>query len=145
MIGVTRRQLLTGTVLRLAVPTKLEATVPPIPLNKSVTITLDGAGNGIAQIGPANGGPPTWSVDSVIWVSNPGVAPIPTIQIFQDSVNDPSSRLAVDYDGSFGSAAGSNLVINRGQYLYVTFTAGNPGASTSVTVTGQQGTGKGQA
>lgn len=109
-------------------------------LNAAVTITLNSAGNGTAEIGPENAGPPVWYIDTVLLTtSRPGNAPVPRASVYLDSVS-PSNLQGITYDASFGQASADGLRIVRGQRLLVNWSGGRDGDLASVTVVGTRGT-----
>lgn len=104
----------------------------------SVTLaTVSGVVTGTCSVGPTDQrGPSYWHIDHVIWkTSRPGVAPIPRIELFVDDATNPANFQMVDYDGSYGTAAGS-CQLARGQKLYAVWTGGTAGDVAQITVTG---------
>jgi hypothetical protein len=110
-------------------------------LGKAKSVTLNASGTGTLSLGPDDSpGLATWNIDALLWgtvrggVDAAGHAPIPRIKIYQDSA-DPSGLQAQSYDGSFGSAAGT-LILVRGSKLIAVWTGGQSGDIASLTVTG---------
>lgn len=108
------------------------------PLQASASVTLNAAGGGQVGLGPGSPGQSSanrWEVDNVVWqTTRPGIAPVPTIQIYLASVT-PAQSQVVDYDGSFGSASGSVTVPN-GLQLFAVWTGGQAGDVATLTATG---------
>jgi hypothetical protein len=106
-------------------------------LNASASVTLDASGNGQCQLGPQDSaGPSYWQVDTaIVQTTRPGVAPIPTIQLYVDTVT-PANSQGLDYDGSFNTAVGTNVVVRRGSHLIAVWTGGAAGDVATLTVTG---------
>lgn len=112
----------------------------PVALQASASVTLDASGSGTASLGPSSGGgiagPGTWSVTGVILqTSRPNVAPIPRAQVYLGTVDAGQSQ-GLTSNGSFNTARGKNLVLARGQQLFVVWTGGQSGDVATVTVTG---------
>jgi hypothetical protein len=107
-------------------------------LNASASILLDGAGYGIAEIGPGIDGPdtPYWTIDTLMIVtSRPGQGPVPRAILYVDTICH-SQMQALTYDGSFNAAAGSDFPLQRGQRLIVEWSGGQVGDTATVSVTG---------
>lgn len=105
-------------------------------LTAGAGITLDGTGSGQVSLGP-DAGPPNWHVTSIITQTNrPGVAPIPRVSLYLDSVA-PENALCVSYDGSFGQANGDQD-LSRGQHLIAVWTGGAPGDRATLTANGER-------
>lgn len=108
-----------------------------VPLNRSVSVTLNAAGNGTVSLGPG-GGPPTWALDALLWqTTRPGAAPVPRIQIFIGTQSLDNLQ-AQSYDGSFGSASGS-APVSLGQNVIAVWTGGQAGDVATLVVTGTAG------
>lgn len=107
---------------------------------QSVTLaTVNGVVTGTASVGPTDQrGVNTWTIDTVIWKTNrPGVAPIPRIELFIDDASNPANFQMVDYDGSYGTAAG-RCVLAHQQKLFAVWTGGTAGDIAQFTVTGEK-------
>jgi hypothetical protein len=112
-------------------------------LGKAGTVTFDASGNGTVRFGPSdnNRGPQTWDIDAMLWKTEragapaAGLAPIPRIQVFIDSTDASNARLQ-SYDGSFGSAHGSQTIVGNQQVVAV-WTGGAAGDVGTLTVTGE--------
>lgn len=106
------------------------------PLLIGGTVALDATGSGRVTLGPDQG-PPNWEVTSVVTQTNrPGVAPIPRVQLYLDSV-DPTNSLGLRYDGSFGQAGG-NQILSRGQHIIAVWSGGQVGDLASLTLGGER-------
>lgn len=105
-------------------------------LNASNSVTLDASGNGQTKVGPQDSaGPATWHITTVVvQTTRPGLAPVPTVQLYVDSVS-PANSQGLDYDGSFNEAGG-NLTITRGSYLIAVWAGGQAGDVATLTVSG---------
>lgn len=111
-----------------------------VPLSAGATAvlaTVSGTVTGTCSVGPTDQrGPSIWQIDTIIWKTNrPGVAPIPRIELFVDDSSNPANYQMVDYDGSYGTAAGSCRLV-RGQKLIAVWTGGAAGDVATFTVTG---------
>lgn len=110
--------------------------MPDIPLNTAATVTLNAAGTGTAELGPASQGPPYWALDTVLLTTNrPGQAPVPRASLYLDVVS-PSNLQGITYDASFGQAVADGLKLGRGQKLIAVFSGGQSGDIASLTVIG---------
>lgn len=112
-------------------------------LGKSASVTLDASGAGTVRFGPAdnNRGPQTWVIDAFLWETSrsgssaAGLAPIPRVQIYIDTT-DPANKRCQSYDGSFGSAHGTETIVGNQQVVAV-WTGGQSGDIATLTVTGE--------
>jgi hypothetical protein len=102
-------------------------------LSKAVTVTLDGSGHGTVSAGPAVPGeswPPPYTI-SVRASSNTAEA--------QCSVSVAGQFLAATTWGSTGdSNSDGALTLYPGTEVSATWTGGDPGATATLTVTGQR-------
>lgn len=105
-------------------------------LNAGKSVVLDSTGAGQIPIGPDTG-PANWQVTGILTQTNrPGVSPIPRVQLYLDVV-DPANALGLSYDGSFGQAAGDQL-LTRGQHIIAVWTGGQSGDRATITVNGEK-------
>lgn len=106
-------------------------------LNQSASVTLNAAGGGSVSLGPqSSAGPATWEVDgAIIQTSRPGLAPVPKVQLYLDTVS-PGNSQGLSYDGSYVQALASNVTVRRGSLLICVWTGGQSGDVATMTVTG---------
>jgi hypothetical protein len=111
-----------------------------VSLNQSGVITLNGAGNGTAQLGPVNG--------REHW--QPAKISVKTSQAPGSIVNEAQCRIFIGADpsdpnyvdgtlsGSTGDSTDScaGQVIDCGEYIFAAWTGGDPGAQGRVNVQG---------
>lgn len=111
----------------------------PTTLQASASVTLDANGNGTCYVGPGqsgNTGAGHWSVTGVILqTTRPNLSPIPSCQLYLDQVT-PAQSQGLTANGSYATARGENLVVQRGQSLYAVWTGGQAGDVATLTVTG---------
>jgi hypothetical protein len=114
--------------------------MPTIPLNQSAVVTLNGAGNGTAQLGPVNGRE-TWQ---------PQVVAVKTNQAPASIVNEAQCKIycgadASDpnfVDGTLSGSTGdssSNVggqEVDCGEYIFAVWTGGDAGAQGRLNVQG---------
>src|SRR6266566_482159 len=112
-----------------------------LELNETATVTLDGAGNGIARLspyGPRNGGL-SWDltqvVVSVATIVNEAQASLYLSYGIQES--SPSTLVAQTATGSSGDTCAMSQTIRPGDWLSVRWTGGDAGAVATFRVSGQ--------
>jgi hypothetical protein len=110
-----------------------------VRLQESASVVLDVNGYGHVSLSPGNhAGPAHWSIDgAVIQTSRPGLAPVPSCQLYLNSMQ-ASASLGLTYDGSF-KAAGGSMNLSLGDVLYAVWTGGQVGDVATLTVTGTKG------
>jgi len=102
--------------------------------NAGVDITLDGAGNGTARVGPTFG-PATWHVTTVaVKTSQPGQGLIPQCALYVGT-QDANGYVDTTYDGSANFADIDRDVVQGGQVIAV-WTGGNPGNTATLSISG---------
>lgn len=108
-----------------------------LTLAKSASITLDGSGDGTAELGPSLPGE-TWSPESVN-ISMSGNAPsgVATCFIYAGSGISPGTFKDSTYN-VLGAASTviSGLTLYPGQSVFAVFAGGNPGATATLAVNG---------
>lgn len=106
-----------------------------VPLSEFASVTLNGAGNGTAKIGPRGSGE-TWR-PSVVSVRVSTATSSPTCRVYAgDSATDQNF-----VDGTYTGEANSTgnvdgQVLRLGQKIFAVWTGGDAGAQATVTVTG---------
>lgn len=109
-----------------------------VPLLRTITITLNGSGNGTAQTGP---------FFNEVW--HPSICNISMSGSIPSSGNPATCTLSVgmavagsqfidatyQVTGAASDSAGGQLVY-FGQYIFATWANGNPGATATLTVSG---------
>lgn len=101
---------------------------------------LDASGNGRIELGPQNQpGSQGWNVTGLlIKTSRSGIAPIPSCDVYLDNI-DPTSLVAVMYDGSRNQGAGEQK-LSMGQRLIAIWTGGQSGDVATMVLSGTRGT-----
>jgi hypothetical protein len=106
------------------------------PVDLTVKVTLDGSGNGTAQIGPNSG---KWAL-GLISVSTLASAPkVASCTIYAGSASTATCLIDQTYNAfgnSTNKAAGKDIY--QGQNVFAVFTGGNAGDTASLRVTGQR-------
>jgi hypothetical protein len=114
--------------------------VTTVTLNQSAVVTLNGAGNGTAQLGPVSHRE-TWQPLDVKVKTNQAPAAI---------VNEAQCKIYIGPDASDPFFAGGTLsgstgddtanvagqVVSCGEYVFAVWTGGDPGAQGRVSVSG---------
>jgi len=109
-----------------------------VVLNQSAVVTLNGAGNGTAQLGPLNGRE-HWQPASIAVKTNQAAI-----------VNEAQCKVYIGADASDPNFTGGTLsgstgdstsdcagqVIDCGEYVFAVWTGGDPGAQARVNVQG---------
>lgn len=104
-----------------------------IPLNESVSVTLDGSGNGTVRLGPSSQFQ-TWAVDTVSCTVSSNTKE-PVFKFYRGRTADQSNYI----DGTFtGSADSTNVSFTLFPNMVVTgvFTGGDVGALATMTFVG---------
>jgi hypothetical protein len=109
-----------------------------VPFTKTVSLTLDGSGNGIAQVGPffnETWHPSTCNISMTGAIPSSGTPATCTLSIgFQQA-----GAMFVDSTYQVNGAASSVIdgqVVYYGQYIFATWANGNAGATATLTVSG---------
>lgn len=108
-----------------------------LTLTRSASITLDGSGNGTAQIGPAVPGE-VWHPVAVN-ISSSGNAPTTVATCFIYAGGAVSQGAFIDSTYNvLGAASGviEGKVVYPGQYIFAVFSACNVGATATLAVNG---------
>jgi hypothetical protein len=105
-----------------------------VPLNLEATATLDGSGNGTAQIGPRIG--QRWNVtNAAVFIPN-------AVKVPQASWYVGGAPIAPNFvDGTFTGnldATGriANFTVTSGDYVFAVWTGGDPGAVATLSLLG---------
>lgn len=111
-----------------------------VTLNQSAVVTLDGSGNGRAQLGPVNQRE-SWQPAVVSVKTNQ--APAAVVNQAQCSIYcGPDTSDSNFVDGTLSGSTGdstSNVggqAVNCGEYVFAVWTGGDPGAQGRVIVSG---------
>lgn len=113
--------------------------MPEVNLSEFTQITLDGSGNGTAQVGPRGHGV-TWK-PAVASIKMTGGTPsgVATCFVYAGGSATDSNFVDSTYDvqnDSTDRVGGQQLV--RGQYVWAVWSGGNPGAIATLAVNGTQ-------
>lgn len=108
-----------------------------VPLSDFVTITLDGSGNGTAQLGPRAHGQ-VWK-PTVASIKMSGATPsgLATCFLYAGGAATDGNFIDSTYDvnnDSTDRVSGQQLEL--GQHVYAVWTGGNPGATATLTLNG---------
>lgn len=125
---------------------RVEAANPygiPATLNESVLITLDGSGNGTAQItppGPRMSGP-TWTVGNVAVqqaIGTPVKNASGRLYFSQGirSASDTTDFVAATVNASLGANIGANVTMRPGDWITFKWTGGDSGAVVAMVIKG---------
>lgn len=107
--------------------------MPTWPLDVMGSVKLNGSGNGTVQLGPQSG--QRWTVSSVTVSTVSQAAPIPQCAIYAGPTAGPPWLLDATFTGN-GDQTDTPATLYNGQYVWATWTAGNPGDSATVRVQG---------
>ena len=106
-----------------------------LPLSESASVTLDGSGNGRVRVGP--------DAHGVKWLPTVvGLAVRPAVNSPQCNIYAGKNVTDANFvDGTYtGEKNSSDAIAGQelwlGQYVWAVWTAGDPGANATVTVTG---------
>jgi hypothetical protein len=108
-----------------------------VPLSEFVTITLDGSGNGTAQLGPRAHGLVWKPTVASIKMTGDIPADLATVFVYAGGTVNDGNFVDSTYDvnsASSGNIAGQQLQL--GQYVFAVWSGGNPGASATLTLNG---------
>lgn len=114
--------------------------MPTVTLNQSAVVTLNGSGNGTAQLGPR----------SALETWQPNVVSVKTNQLAAEIVNEAACKVYAGSDatdpnyvdgtlsGSTGDSTGnlSGQTIDCGEYVWAVWSGGDAGAQGRVNVQG---------
>lgn len=110
-----------------------------VKLDESATVTLDGAGNGTARVGPISARE-VWHPAMVHVSANR--APVNEAQCLVFMGDLP---IRTNYrDGTFSGSSGDSTdsfksdIVKLGQYIIAQWTGGDPGQIATLTVTGEK-------
>lgn len=104
-------------------------------LNESVSIFLDGSGNGLASIGPLSARE-VWHPDTVHVSANQGATNEATCTITEGDFNNRRFIDATN-SGSFGDSTGKmSKTIRMGTKIWAQWSGGDAGKQATLTVTG---------
>ena len=107
-----------------------------VPLRETASVTLNGAGNGTAKVGPLSARE-KWHPASVSVSANQNPTNDAACSIFVGDANTMNFR-----DGCIDGSTGDSTdkcnadVISCGQYVWAIWTGGDAGARATLTVTG---------
>ena len=102
-----------------------------LQLSESARVVLNAAGGGIARVGPRAAGV-RWDVRQVTVSSTSAAVPIAELFLGEPA---PGASLGGTYDGNRDSTD-VQVTLYSGQLLAVVWTGGDPGASATVSVLG---------
>jgi hypothetical protein len=109
-----------------------------LTLTKTAKVTLDGSGNGTAQIGPASAGE-VWYPDVVSVSAATNVAEA-SCKIFAGPLIAPFTFVDGTLSGSTGDSTGkiSGKVIRPGLVIFAQWAGGDPGAVATMNIYGNR-------
>lgn len=107
-----------------------------VPLNVSVSVVLDGSGNGQVQLGPVIAGV-SWQVTGEGVLVQPASTTVVSQFKLYLGAAQPGNFLGGSYTGDNNSAS-IPATLYPGQVLTGVWSGGNPGATATMTLTGTQ-------
>lgn len=110
-----------------------------VDLDQSAVVTLNGAGNGTAQLGPLNQRE-SWQPVTVAVKTNQAPGAIVNeaqCKVYAGPDTSDSYFVGGTLSGSTGDSAGNlSATVNAGEYIFAVWTGGDAGAQGRVHVTG---------
>lgn len=109
-----------------------------VPLLRTIAISLDGSGNGAAQVGPFMNQvwyPTTCNISMSGVIPASGTPATCTISIGMAQAGSQFVDATYQVNGAASSVIDGQLV-HFGQYIFATWANGNPNASATLTVSG---------
>lgn len=110
-----------------------------LPLSEFGTVTLDGAGNGTARVGPDAHGV-VW-LPEVVRIRMTGANPSGLATCFVYAGNSATDDNFVDSTYDVTSASSGNIQgeqLRLGQFVFAKWSGGNPGAVATVSLSGSK-------
>lgn len=105
-----------------------------VPLNLEVTVTLDGSGNGTAQLGPRIG--QRWNVTNAA-VTIPNAVKVPQASWYAGGAATPGNFVDGTFTGNLDATGRiANFTITSGNYVFAVWTGGDPGAQATLSILG---------
>lgn len=107
--------------------------MPQVTLTETVTVTLDGSGNGTVSTGPT-GPNETWLPSNVSVICSTNVAEA-TCKVYAGPAASPQWFKDITVDGSTGDATDRcNIPIPKGWFVWAVWTGGDAGATATLNV-----------
>jgi hypothetical protein len=107
-----------------------------VPLQVSVSVVLDGSGNGTVQAGPQVAGVSWQPAAAGVLVSPVSTTVVSLFKLYLGQAQ-PQNFLGGSYTGD-NNSAGLAVTLYPGQVITGTWTGGNPGATATLTLSGTQ-------
>jgi hypothetical protein len=105
-----------------------------VGLNESAQVTLNGAGYGVARLGPGRAGT-RWLVTTVAVSVAGTVVNVPQIRLYKGAPS-PGQEITNSYNGARNSSDGMSVTLHAGEYLSAEWSAGDPAAVATISVFG---------
>lgn len=105
-------------------------------LDEAREVTLNGAGYGIARLGPGRAGV-RWLVRTVAVLGLGNPSPIPRVYLYRGEPS-PGGHITSSYNGNQNSSDGMSIPLHSGQYLTAEWIGGLAGAKYTLSVFGER-------
>lgn len=108
-----------------------------VPLTASVSVVLNGSGNGQVQLGPALPGV-AWNPGSCAVLVQPASTTVVSQFLLYNGPAQPGNFIGGSYTGDNNSTGLAIPAMYTGSVLTGVWSGGNPGATATMTLTGTQ-------
>ncbi len=107
-----------------------------LDLDEAASVTLNGAGYGVARVGPGRPGL-RWLIDSLALLADGVPTLTPRVYIYKGDPS-PGKHITSSYNGNQNSSDGMSIVLHSGQALTAEWVGGDPGRRYTLSVWGKR-------